>query len=291
MAPSTRKFGTEDQVTLLWNTNNLLASAGIQGKKLKSISELLRVSSSLFVAVYESLLKTRLPGVIRSPQTKEDYVSNVQRVIDGLSRLMQIDLRHIRGRAIVQGEFSALSNLVQILIRVHSITGQETATNTTESITSRSSDFVAGISDTDLLPLRSPSSRSPRRRNENEQAMLRNVYAGLLSTMRSWEQSEILESHERIRRIKNDAKIAIQSLRVHFDERVKIIREYSYRSAESGDEQEQTQQNVRYQLSRATSDRQARMLETNKAVMNQLRHSELMRGRESGKVFQTLSNS
>lgn len=91
---------------------------------MSSLNELTRVGSSLFVAVYESLFHVRLDGVARNPKSRESYAINVQRVIDSLSRHISMDLRHIRGRAIVQGDLRALSNLVHIFIRIVAI--QET---------------------------------------------------------------------------------------------------------------------------------------------------------------------
>jgi hypothetical protein len=80
----------EDPSTLLSNTNNLLAVVGISAKKVTSISELTRVASSMFVAVFESLFHVRLDGIIRNPQSKEEYAHNAQRVIDSLSERLDI---------------------------------------------------------------------------------------------------------------------------------------------------------------------------------------------------------
>jgi len=78
--------------------------------------ELTRVASSMFVAVFEALFHVRLEGIIRSPHTKEDYEINVQRVIDGLGEQINMNLQHIPGPAIVQGDLRALSNLVHIFV-------------------------------------------------------------------------------------------------------------------------------------------------------------------------------
>lgn len=80
------------------------------------MTELTRVASSMFVAVFEALFHVRLEGIIRSPHTKEDYEINVQRVIDGLGEQINMNLQHIPGQAIVQGDFRALSNLVHIFV-------------------------------------------------------------------------------------------------------------------------------------------------------------------------------
>jgi hypothetical protein len=96
--------------------NNLLAAVGITTKKITSIQELTRVASSMFVAVFEALFHVRLTGIVRQPTTKEDYEFNVQRVIDGLGAQINMNLQHIPGRAIVQGDIRALSNLVHIFV-------------------------------------------------------------------------------------------------------------------------------------------------------------------------------
>lgn len=125
----TRKTSA-DYSTLLWNTNTLLSAAGISAKKIKTIGELTRVASSMFVAVFESLFHVRVEGIIRAPQTKDDYVINVQRVIDGLSEHIEMDLQHIKGRAIVEGDVRSLSNLIHIFIRIIHITGSQESQST-----------------------------------------------------------------------------------------------------------------------------------------------------------------
>jgi len=93
-----------------------LSAVGITTKKITSMMELTRVASSMFVAVFEALFHVRLEGIIRSPHTKEDYEINVQRVIDGLGEQINMNLQHIPGQAIVQGDLRALSNLVHIFV-------------------------------------------------------------------------------------------------------------------------------------------------------------------------------
>lgn len=110
---------------LLVDTNNLLSAVGISAKRIASINELSRVASSMFVAVFESLFHVRLEGIIRSPQTKEQYVENAQRVIDGLSQQIQTDLKHITGKSIVQGDIKSLSHLISIFVQIVTITSQE----------------------------------------------------------------------------------------------------------------------------------------------------------------------
>lgn len=46
------------------------------------MGELVKVASSMFVAVFESLFHVRLEGIIRNPQSRDEYAHNAQRVID-----------------------------------------------------------------------------------------------------------------------------------------------------------------------------------------------------------------
>ena len=108
--------------TLLDETNELLARVGISAKKISSLGELSRVSSSMFVAVYESLFRTRLDDIIRNPQTREEYTFNVQQVINELSEQIQIDLKHISGQDIADGDIRSISNLLHIFARIFNVT-------------------------------------------------------------------------------------------------------------------------------------------------------------------------
>jgi hypothetical protein len=56
-------------------------------------------------------------------QGTHDYIFNCQVILDSLSRQLQMDLRHITGESIFQGDRRALSNLVNILLRIATITG------------------------------------------------------------------------------------------------------------------------------------------------------------------------
>lgn len=66
--------GLEDSTHgLLHATNTLLASVGITAKQIMSYDELFRVSSSMFVAIFETIFKCRIEGINRDPQSPEDY--------------------------------------------------------------------------------------------------------------------------------------------------------------------------------------------------------------------------
>lgn len=112
----------EGDTKLIELTNHLLEYVGISSKKVGSIDELVRVSSSLFVAVFEALFHIRVNGIIRSPKSQRDYTINAQLIIDCLSQQIRMDLRHITGEAIVRGDLQSISNLVNILFRIVGLT-------------------------------------------------------------------------------------------------------------------------------------------------------------------------
>jgi hypothetical protein len=74
-----------DTSILLASTNKLLKLVRILSKPLMSIEELCRVSSSLFVAVFEALFDMRVEQINRRPKNKSDYIQNAQLVVDHLS--------------------------------------------------------------------------------------------------------------------------------------------------------------------------------------------------------------
>ena len=105
----------EGRDNVLSAANNLLAHIGLNTKKISSIDELQRVASSYFVAVHESIFKEKVPGIIRNPQTRDQYVSNAQLIVDTLCSRYNLDLIHITGEAIVSGQLNAILNLIQLL--------------------------------------------------------------------------------------------------------------------------------------------------------------------------------
>jgi hypothetical protein len=107
--------------TILDEVNYLLSSVGTISKRIISIEELCRVASSMFVAIIESLFHIRLDGIVRSPISRNDYVMNAQKVIDHLSYRIDMDLQHITGEAVVDGDLRTLSNLIHLLYRIQGI--------------------------------------------------------------------------------------------------------------------------------------------------------------------------
>ena len=274
---STAPWSDEDSRALINSTNSLLVSAGIGGPKIHSIQELKRVSSSILVAIYESLFSSRL-GVIRDPKLRSDYEFNVQLVIDAVANEVvgYGDLsHHISGRAIVDGDLTSLRTLVDIILRVCAITGQ----NSVSGIRVDGSNFES-ISD---IPI-GPDSTS-------EQSVLRGVFSGLLRTMCSWDRQASVDDDARISRIKSESREKIRSLRSLFDQRTSVLREHSSQANEMGRSNDEEQRQIRRTFRHAYSDRQRRMQDMNRVVMHELRRNELRRRRESNKVFKALLNA
>jgi len=311
-----------EHATLLWNVNTLLAAAGISAKKVKTIPELLRVSSSMFVAIFESIFKKRLENVIRGPRVKEDYVHNVQRVIDSLAEVIGMDMTHLTGRSVCKGDIRSLNNLVNLFLRICSITGQDSVTKSTtdvvgegdiESISTRESTFhdqrLGGggerseviFSPAGVVRSSHPANSSKDNRlrssfaatvdDSTEQVMLRSVYSGLLRSMYTWHNLEHIDAFERIRRLRSETRAAIQALHTQFDERVRILKEQARSTNAFAETHDKAQQRVLRVLKNSYSSRQQRMLQTQTAVVRQLRQAELLRGREANKTFQSFQDA
>ncbi|XP_006816335.1 centrosomal protein of 95 kDa-like [Saccoglossus kowalevskii] len=79
---------------------------------ITSLSEFIPAN---FIVLYEGILGDSLPGLIQNPITREDEIHNTQKVIDSLSiDVLRTDLSHITADSIVDGDFLALSNLIEI---------------------------------------------------------------------------------------------------------------------------------------------------------------------------------
>ena len=111
-------MSTATNEKLLDETNELLACVGISAKRISSLTELSRVASSMFVAVYETLFRVHLDDVNRNPRTKEEYAANSQKVINELSMQIDINLKHISGQDIANGDLRSISNLLKIFAQI-----------------------------------------------------------------------------------------------------------------------------------------------------------------------------
>eukprot|EP00607_Mallomonas_marina_P006394 CAMPEP_0182426534 /NCGR_PEP_ID=MMETSP1167-20130531/13026_1 /TAXON_ID=2988 /ORGANISM="Mallomonas Sp, Strain CCMP3275" /LENGTH=430 /DNA_ID=CAMNT_0024608023 /DNA_START=117 /DNA_END=1409 /DNA_ORIENTATION=- len=114
-----KRITSENELVI--SVNNLLNFAGL-GTKIKSFNELKKVSSSLFVALFEAFFFCELHNVCRNPLNKEDYILNAQLVVDSISQRINVNLHHISGEDIVQGDFRSLSNLANIFLRIVNLT-------------------------------------------------------------------------------------------------------------------------------------------------------------------------
>ena len=312
------------RATLLWQTNSLLTAVGVpSSQKIKTLGELQRVASSLFVTVYESLFQTRLDGVCRKPRSRDELVSNVQRVIDALGRSITVDLSHISAREIVSGgkargaagsgDYRAFNSLLQIFIRICAITGQDSVTTANsadedvvegnigggggggggvgleDSISTRQSAFrgeaTRGTSQSSGAARRFGSLGSTRGSMMSEQWMLRNVMTGLLRSMHGWHRSEALDARERVRVIKSENRSAVQSMSSAYEDRLDVLREHVRSTSMSAEVHDRAQVRVREQLRFAYSDRQRRMRETQKAIVVENRLSDYQRRLNASKHF------
>ncbi|XP_065550177.1 centrosomal protein of 95 kDa isoform X3 [Lathamus discolor] len=91
--------------------NDLLRSCHIN-QHIKHLSE---CGADVFVHLYESILREKVPDLIATPRSQEDDAHNVQAVIDSLALdYLQVSLSHITGENIVRGEKESIRNLLEI---------------------------------------------------------------------------------------------------------------------------------------------------------------------------------
>lgn len=105
---------------LLRNTNKMLNNAGLVDtlNAVKSIEELQKVASSMFVAVYEARFHIRLEEIIRNPNNELDNIYNSNILLNHLQNRINMKLKHISGLSIAQGNLKALYNLVRIFLHL-----------------------------------------------------------------------------------------------------------------------------------------------------------------------------
>ena len=119
-SPSSTSNSAEELI--LRNTNELLRSVGVASKKISHFSELQKSASSMFVAIFEAMFQVRLKGVIRKPSHVKDYEHNAQAVITALGNsILSMDLSHISGASIVNGDSHAIMNLVDIFVGISEV--------------------------------------------------------------------------------------------------------------------------------------------------------------------------
>eukprot|EP00904_Undaria_pinnatifida_P000720 jgi/Undpi1/10649/HiC_scaffold_29.g13099.m1 len=107
---------------ILASINTLLNRVGISAKPINSFEELRKSASSMFVAIFEAMFQVRQRGVVRKPAHVHNYVHNAQMVVDALAGpILNMDLSHITGEAIVRGDTVAIRNLVDIFMGISEV--------------------------------------------------------------------------------------------------------------------------------------------------------------------------
>ncbi|XP_030362219.1 centrosomal protein of 95 kDa isoform X2 [Strigops habroptila] len=104
-------MGTAEDRDWVSVANDLLRSCHIN-QHIKHLSE---CGADVFVRLYESILREKVPDFIATPRSQEDDAHNVQAVIDSLALdYLQVSLSHITGENIVKGEKESIRNLLEI---------------------------------------------------------------------------------------------------------------------------------------------------------------------------------
>eukprot|EP01038_Epipyxis_sp_PR26KG_P012322 gene12322-16526_t len=102
-------------------------------------------SKNLFVAAYEALYQTQMPEINRNPVENKDHVDNSQCIIDNLSRKLKLDLSHITGQLLVEGDLIAIKKLVDIFFYI--FISHDLGDNESDSSYHRSSKILSNKSD------------------------------------------------------------------------------------------------------------------------------------------------
>lgn len=120
-----------NEASMLATLNEVFGQAW--AKPLMSIEEFCRNSSSIFVTLFESIFDILIDDVNRDPTSKDDFIHNAQLVVNLLEDHIQMDLGHIRGKDIVDENKKTIFNLVDIFIRIISITSQDVSLSSIET--------------------------------------------------------------------------------------------------------------------------------------------------------------
>ncbi|KAJ3177668.1 Centrosomal protein of 95 kDa [Gaertneriomyces sp. JEL0708] len=96
-----------------------------------SITSLRDCVPTLWVALFEGLFETRVPGILRrNASTHSARVHNVQLVLDELAAtVLKTDLGHIGAEAVVEGDMTAIINLIEIFGEIGRVLGDGTTGN------------------------------------------------------------------------------------------------------------------------------------------------------------------
>ncbi|XP_029642868.1 centrosomal protein of 95 kDa-like isoform X2 [Octopus sinensis] len=92
-------------------TNKLLQHLHVY-QEVKCVPD---ITAEIFVIIFEGLYGENLPELHSRPVTKEDNIHNCQVVIDALAtKVLNTSLSHITGESIVNGNRTAINNLLEI---------------------------------------------------------------------------------------------------------------------------------------------------------------------------------
>ncbi|XP_046855690.1 centrosomal protein of 95 kDa-like [Xenia sp. Carnegie-2017] len=91
--------------------NDILRKCRIEG----DVQSLKECADSYFVAVYEGILGEKITGIVENAVSREQRIDNCDRVILTLSHdVLNVDLSHITGENIVNGDETTIQNLLEI---------------------------------------------------------------------------------------------------------------------------------------------------------------------------------
>ena len=104
----------EHSVDVLERTNKLISAVGLQAKPIAAVAELKQCATSMFVAIFEAMFRVRVRGIVRVPKYTKDYKENAQLIINALTTAFRVDISHLNGSLICEGDITAISELVNI---------------------------------------------------------------------------------------------------------------------------------------------------------------------------------
>ena len=103
----------EHSVDVLERTNKLISAVVLQAKPIAAVAEL-KGATSMFVAIFEAMFRVRVRGIVRVPKYTKDYKENAQLIINALTTAFRVDISHLNGSLICEGDITAISELVNV---------------------------------------------------------------------------------------------------------------------------------------------------------------------------------
>ncbi len=117
--PTSKRSGLNPQaqehsIDVLERTNKLISAVGLQAKPIAEVAELKQCATSMFVAIFEAMFRVRVRGIVRVPKYTKDYKENAQLIINALTTAFRVDIAHLNGSLICEGDITAISELVNV---------------------------------------------------------------------------------------------------------------------------------------------------------------------------------